>query len=392
MTTTSAQIPVRALAFLAAASFASAASLRACDPILPEIASAFSTTPGDAARVITYFGAAYALAQFAHGFIGDRFGHLRTVAFATAFSAVTSLVCAASTSLDMLAAARIGVGLTAAAIIPLSMAWLGEVVPYEKRQTVLARYLSGQISGLVLGQVFAGVIAEHFGWRFVFVVLAALFLAAGVALMIEVRRNPDPVKRAEGSASAMARLLAMLHRPRVAIILAAAFLEGVFFFGAYTFVGSFLWARFGLGFDLVGLIVAGFGVGGLIYSASAARLLRHLGQSGLVAWGGLLMAVSFVIITISVAPLMAVPATILAGFSYYMLHNTLQTAATQMAPEARGLAVATFASCLFLGQAAGVAVAAPIFDNTGGAPLFLSAGVLLFVLGLVLRTLITRRS
>jgi predicted MFS family arabinose efflux permease len=75
-----------------------------------------------------------------------------------------------------------------------------------------------------------------------------------------------------------------------------------------------------------------------------------------------------------------------------MIHNTLQTHATQMVPDARGLAVATFASCLFLGQAVGVAAAAPVFDNTGAVPIFLVAGVLLFLFGQVFRTLLLRRA
>ena len=81
----------------------------------------------------------------------------------------------------------------------------------------------------------------------------------------------------------------------------------------------------------------------------------------------------------------------LAGFGYYMLHNTLQTHATQMAPEMRGLAIAAFASCLFLGQAIGVAVAAPIFDRIGGQPIFLAAGVLLLIVGAAFRALLPRR-
>lgn len=161
------------------------------------------------------------------------------------------------------------------------------------------------------------------------------------------------------------------------------------FFGAYTFVGSFIWARFGLSLDLVGLIVAGFGVGGLLYSVSAFYLVPRLGEGGLALWGGALLAVSFTIITIAPSPVFVLPATILAGFSYYMIHNALQTN-TQMAPQARGLAVATFASCLFLGQAAGVALTAPIYDDTGGAPLFPAAGVLLFLLGVAFRILRAR--
>lgn len=391
MNSLSGSSPTRTLFFLAAASFASAASLRACDPILPDIAAAFSTTPGDAAKVITFFGAAYALAQFTYGFVGDRFGQLRTIAVATALSGASSLLCAASGSLELLVLGRIAVGLTAAAIIPLSMAWLGEVIPYERRQTVLARFVSGQLLGIVLGQLLAGVIAEHFGWRFVFVALAVLFFAGGLSLIFELRRQGESEPGAAIAGSPLTRTIALLRDPWVAVVLTATFLEGMLFFGAYTFVGSHLWARFGLGLDLVGLIVAGFGVGGLFYAALAGRLVRRLGEPGLVLWGGVLVAISFVFITIAPSPIFVAPATVLAGLSYYMLHNTLQTNATQMAPNARGLAVATFASFLFLGQAIGVALAAPVYDYTGGAPIFLAAGILLLLVGVVLCILLARR-
>jgi MFS transporter, YNFM family, putative membrane transport protein len=392
MNPASGPLPVRTIVFLAAASFASAVSLRACDPILPDLAAAFSTTPGDAAKVITFFGAAYAVAQFVYGFVGDRYGLLRVIAVTTVLSGISSIFCAVAASLDLLVLARIAVGSTAAAIIPLAMAWLGEVVPYERRQSVLAYYISGQISGIVLGQTFAGVIAEHFGWRYVFVAIAAFFVVAGFALFAELHRVRDTAHRSGPHEPPVARLKTMLRTPWVAIVLAAAAFEGMVFFGAYTFVGSYLRAEFGLRYDLIGLIVAGFGVGGLIYSATANRMLPRLGESGLVLWGGVLVAISFVAITVSPGALYVVPATVLAGFSYYMIHNTLQTHATQMAPSARGLAVATFACCLFLGQAVGVAVAAPVFDYTGGRTIFLAAAVLLLIFGVLLRVLLLRRT
>jgi predicted MFS family arabinose efflux permease len=64
------------------------------------------------------------------------------------------------------------------------------------------------------------------------------------------------------------------------------------------------------------------------------------------------------------------------GFGYYMLHNTLQTNATQMYPQARGTAVAGFSSALFLGQSAGVAIAAPMVDRAGAVPVFVMAALL----------------
>jgi MFS transporter, YNFM family, putative membrane transport protein len=393
MSSATGPLPVRTIVFLAAASFASAVSLRACDPILPDLAAAFSTTPGDAAKVITFFGGAYALAQFVYGFVGDRFGLLRVVAITTVLSGISSIFCAVAGTLDALVIARIAVGSTAAAIIPLAMAWLGEVVPYERRQSVLAYFITGQISGIVLGQTFAGIIAEHLGWRYVFVAIAACFIVAGIALLAELYRVRDAVSSAERNAEpAIARLAVMLRQPWVAIVLAAAFFEGMVFFGAYTFVGSFLRAEFALSYDVIGLIVAGFGIGGLLYAASARHMLPRLGETGFMLWGGVLVAISFVAITISPSALFVVPATVLAGFSYYMIHNTLQTHATQMAPASRGLAVSTFACSLFLGQAIGVAVAAPACDYTGGAPIFLTAAVLLLGFGILFRSLLTRRS
>lgn len=392
MASASGPIPVRTLVILAAATFASSASLRACDPILPEIGAAFGTTPGEAAKVITFFGVPYALAQFTYGFVGDRYGHLQTVAITTALSGLTTLLCAFAGTLDQLILARIAVGLTAAAIISLSMAWLGDVVPYERRQAVLAYFISGQIFGLVLGQALAGVVAEHFGWRSVFIAIAAIFLTTGAALILEIRRiGPASAKPLEQKESAYRRFLGMLKRPWVRIVLVSVSLEGMIFFGAYTFVGSYLRVRFGLSFDLIGLIVAGFGIGGLIYAATASPLLRQIGERGFVLWGGAMVAVAFTVIAVAPTPIAVFPATVLAGYAYYMIHNTLQTNATQMAPEARGMALSTFASCLFLGQSLGVAIAAPFFDHTGGAPLFLAAGALLLAFGIGFRVILARR-
>ncbi len=68
---------------------------------------------------------------------------------------------------------------------------------------------------------------------------------------------------------------------------------------------------------------------------------------------------------------LAGPIALLVGFGTYLYHNTLQTHATQMAPEARGSAVALFAFCLFVGQAIGVSAAGFLFDHVGATPLLL---------------------
>ena len=69
--------------------------------------------------------------------------------------------------------ARLASGLTAAWILPLGLAFIGDVVPYERRQPVLGRFLAGQVIGQMFGQAAGGIIGDHFGWRVVFFMLAA---------------------------------------------------------------------------------------------------------------------------------------------------------------------------------------------------------------------------
>ena len=66
----------------------------------------------------------------------------------------------------------------------------GDVTPYERRQPVLARYLSGQIFGQLFGQAAGGVLGDLFGWRNVFFMLAAMFALATAGLMFELLTNP----------------------------------------------------------------------------------------------------------------------------------------------------------------------------------------------------------
>jgi predicted MFS family arabinose efflux permease len=74
-----------------------------------------------------------------------------------------------------------------------------------------------------------------------------------------------------------------------------------------------------------------------------------------------------------------------------MLHNTLQTNATQMLPQARGTAVAGFSSALYLGQSVGVALAAPIVDRAGAAPVFVLVALLWPVMALWIWRQFSRR-
>jgi MFS transporter, YNFM family, putative membrane transport protein len=384
---------VRPIVLLSMASFASVATVRVADPLLPQVAAEFGVGAGEASVIATAFALAYGICQLIYGVLGDRFGKYRLVTLTTLVSALTVASAGFAGSLDALGAARLLGGASAAAIVPLSMAFIGDHVPYDRRQKVLARFLTGTIAGIICGQVFGGVLGEVLGWRAVFLLLGGLFLVTGVLLVIELRSTRVPPPLLTGSislASLLESYAVLLRRPWSRVVLATVCAEAFLFYGAFTFVGAYLHTGFGLDYARVGMLLGFMGLGGLLYALTVRWLVQRLGERGLARYGGLALAGGFVAVAIS--PLMIVPpAMVLLGLGLHMLHNTLQTNATQMAPEARGLAVSTFANVLFMGQATGIWLSGLLIDRIGFAPIFIAAGVALLAVGLAFALLLGSR-
>ena len=363
---------------LSVAAFASAVSLRASDALLPRLAQEFAVSLSTAAQVISVFAIAYGAAQLLFGPLGDRFGKYRVIAWACAVCTVTAVLCGLAYDFTSLRVARALAGATAAAIIPLAMAWIGDVVRYEDRQPVLARFLVGQIAGVSAGVWIGGFAADHLSWRTPYFLIGALFAVVSVALFALDRRLPAHARLMQfGTQPALQRIVTdfqhVLTRPWAHVVLGTVFLEGACLYGPFAFIASHLHLAFGLSLSTAGALVMLFGIGGLLFAACAGPLVRRLGEVGLVRWGGSLLAASLLLVGYGPTWHWSIPGCFVAGLGFYMLHNTLQMNATQMAPQRRGAAVSAFASSFFLGQSTGV-VLAGIAVERFGAPLALGLG------------------
>jgi predicted MFS family arabinose efflux permease len=229
----------------------------------------------------------------------------------------------------------------------------------------------------------------------VFLLLAGLIGVATVGLFYELWRNPmthasrAPARKGAGF---VADYVIVLRSSWSRALIALVFVEALAMFGAFGYVGADLHARFDVSFTLVGLFVGFFAVGGLIYSMSVGRLVARFGPAGLAAGGGIVLALSYVVLAVEPVAWLAPIAILCVGLGFYMLHNTLQTNATQMTPEARGTAVGIFSAGLYLGQTVGAALGGWIFDRYTAVPVFLGAAVLLLACGLWFSRAIKRRA
>ena len=366
---------------LSAGAFFSGAALRVCDSLLPRLAGDFAITAGTAGRVIISFSVAYGLMQLVFGPLGDRFGKARVIGVSLAGCAAAALACALAPGFESLVALRILWGMAAAGVIPLALALIGDTVPYEHRQATLARLLIGILCGMTAGQLAGGLFADAApGWRGAFATLAAGYAVIAALLIAAMRGHPPPVA-AGAPLSFVPQLLRVLAVPWARVILLAVALEGIFLLGPMAYFPAYLNARHGLSLAAASALVALYAVGGLVYAVAARRLVQDWGERRMVLTGGVLTGGGLLAFWLSPWGLAAAPVTLVLGFGAYLLHNTLHTHATQMAPEVRGTAVALFAFCLFAGQAIGVSAAGAVLDRFGFAPVLGVPAAVLVVTG-----------
>ena len=160
------------------------------------------------------------------------------------------------------------------------------------------------------------------------------------------------------------------------------FLEGALFYGSFAYVGAWLKETFDLSYLLIGAMLAGFGIGGLVYTLFVGWLLRRLGEAGFALSAAVVLLTFFAALPFAPAWQAVGPLCMLGGFGFYLLHNTLQTKATEMYPRARGTAISAFALCLFCGQAIGVAVFGRAIAWLGYTTSFVITGVALLALAI----------
>lgn len=354
----------------ALAACAATTSFRICDPLLPVLAEEFGVRTAQTSGTVTWFAIAYGIMQFFYGPLGDRYGKFRVVSWATLACSAGTLIVVFAPSLQMIEIGRLISGATAAAIVPLSMAWIGDHVPYEQRQATLARFLLGSITGLALGQLLGGIFADTVGWRWAFVWMAAVYLIVGGLLISRRHSVPETLNVRSQGASVLGPIKQVVSTTWARLVLLIVFIEGLFVFGPLAFVPAFLHERHGIPVSWAGMISGFFAFGAFIYAIRANQFVRWLGERRLALTGGVTMALAYATFMFSTVWYWGVLASILSGLGYYFLHAVLQTHATQMAPAARGSAVSLFASCLFIGQSLGVALSAWIGDNFGLSAVF----------------------
>jgi predicted MFS family arabinose efflux permease len=371
----------RTLNVIAFVVFASALFIRSTDPVIPQIAAGLAVKPATAALLSTAFTLPYALVQPLLGALADMVSKARLMLICLFIVTGATLVCAVAPNFEFLVCGRVIAGLAAGGVVPISFAIVGDTIPVAQRQVAMGRLLFAIMTGNLLGATCAGVVGDLAGWRGVFVVTGALG-ALACAVAIPGLRGSSKTGGGFDFSAFVPNYRTILRNPLAKICFGAVFLEGCFMYGVFPYIATMLHQAGETSASVAGLVIAGFGIGGALYGVTVSRLLPRLGETRMMRVGGALMGFCLLVIAARFIWPVEFLNFALLGFGFYMLHAVIQIYASELAPAARGSAMALHSFFFFLGQAIGPVVYGAGLATVGLTPVLLFGAVVLVGVGM----------
>ncbi|HET7670955.1 MAG TPA: MFS transporter [Burkholderiales bacterium] len=295
--------------------------------------------------------------------LGDRMDKRRLILRQHLAAIVALLAAAAAPNLVVAALAGFCIGLCscyAQVVIPL----VAELAPANQRGRAVGTILTALFLGLLFARIVGGLVAAHLGWRWMYVIAAAMLIVLTPALLARLPRTAAKTSLPYPRLIASIFGLIAAHREmrRVAAI---QFLLGICYGGFWATIATMLLQTHGLGPQVAGLIGIP-GAAGILVARPAGRWLDLYGPGPIVRAGIALILVAYAVFALGVwwAAALAVGAAILdSGLRATMVAN--QTVITSLAADARSRSNTVFGLAVWSGNAFGAFIASGALAASG---------------------------
>jgi predicted MFS family arabinose efflux permease len=323
-------------------------------PLLPQIASAFTVPSARGSLIATLTQLGYAMGLLLFVPLADGVQPRTLASRAIIANAAALIACAAAPSFFVLAICSFLVGMTSISAQIIIPAVSGRATP-AMRGRIVGSLLGGLSSGVLLARTLSGVIGALPGWRSIFVIASAI----DIALLAVIKELPTSNMLAGVRYRELMRSLADLVSEERLLRISAA--VGFLVFAAF----SALWATLATllarapyhygpaaigAFGLVGLV-------GLSVSPQIGAIVDRIGARKIASAGALMVTVAFAFIAAGGRSL----ALLVVGMVLLDLGNRASFIANQariyaLRPEARSRLNTVFMVSYFLGGAFGAAL------------------------------------
>ncbi|AHK47349.1 putative transporter protein (plasmid) [Ensifer adhaerens OV14] len=267
-----------------------------------------------------------------------------------------------------------------------------QIVPFaaslaapEKRGSTIGTVMAGVLSGILFSRTLSGFVGAHAGWREMFWIGVPLALAAAVLMALTL---PDHRPASRMYYRTALRSLAHLWRRERALRTAALMQAALFgsFTAFWTILALYLQTpQFNLGSDIAGLFGI-VGAVGVFAAPLAGKIADRRGPHFVVWLGSVLTIVAWVVFGIWSSLAALVIGVIVLDFGIQSALVSNQHIVYALDQEAKSRLNTIFMTAMFLGGAAGAALATMVWNTTGWLGVSVLGG-LLAVVALIVRLL-----
>lgn len=346
-------------------------------PILPAISENIGVAVERAGLLISAYMIPFGIFQLIFGPLADRYGKKQVITFSIILFTVATGLCAVGFGLTDLAIYRALTGIFAAAVMPISLALIGDIFPVEQRQGAIGTFMGISFLGQGLSMVTGGAIAYFLNWRGVFAIYALLSVIPMAMLIKNYRLLPDTKHR---DSKLFAPYLKLLANPSSLFTYILVLLEGLFIIGSFSYLGAFIAATYHFNYLAIGSIMTAFGLMTVIGGRLSGKLVLKIGARKILIMGLIFATLAdFFIYYFGRSLGWLVVSIGLLGIGFIFTHSTLLTRATEFAQKARGAAMSLVAFCFMGGGGLGTAIGGKIASVYGLSSLFMIYAVALVI-------------
>lgn len=319
-------------------------------PMLPKLAVVFGVSIQMIALTVPAYLIPYGISTLFYGLLSDRIGRRRIMLASFFAFAILTGVTATSRSASQLIVWRLVTGIGASGVVPLALALIGVLFPYEQRGRPLGWLFGAMAGGMAFGSTFGVLLEPLLTWRGLFVAASAFGLGALVLIWPYAGMLGEaPPVTTISVPDVLAGYKALLADPRGARTYVYVFLNSIFHSGVFTWLGVYLSRRYGLGEVGIGLALLGYGVPGFLLGPAIGRAADRWGRGWLIPVGLCLAAFSAAALILHIPLLAAASATTILSLGYDMTQPLFAGIVTSLNPKRAGQAMGLNVFALFTG-------------------------------------------
>jgi predicted MFS family arabinose efflux permease len=306
-------------------------------PLIPRLSEVFDVPEQKIGLIVPAYMIAYGISTLFYGLLSDWLGRGKLIRFSLiAFILLTALTATAQSATDMIIW-RLLTGLGASGVVPLSLAMIGDLYPFENRGRPLGLLFAAMEGGMAVGSTAGVMLVPFTGWRMLFIITAAL---AAIVLWILIRYLSLSSAPTAKSPPSVRKIFSgyrdLMTTKRGLRTYSFVFWNGIFHSAIYTWLGLYFYERYNLGEIGIGLAILGYGIPGLLFGSTIGKAADKWGRLYLIIPGLGIAAAATAMMIFEIPLVLAAVAVTLISLGYDLTQPLFAGIVTQLGGKKRG--------------------------------------------------------